>query len=61
VFYDVDPSEVRKQKGSFEQDSLIYEERCKSGTEGRRLKLLYKVKEWKAALTEVADLGGMVL
>ncbi|XP_060167557.1 disease resistance protein RPV1-like [Lycium barbarum] len=53
VFYDMDPSEVRKQKGCFEQAFLMYEERYKSGTD--------KVKEWKAALTEVADLGGMVL
>ncbi|XP_059313455.1 disease resistance protein RPV1-like isoform X1 [Lycium ferocissimum] len=47
------PSEVRKQKGCFEQSFLMYEERYKSGTD--------KVKEWKAALSEVADLGGMVL
>lgn len=61
VFYDVDPSEVRKQKGCFEQAFLLYEERYKSGTEGRRLEWLQKVKVWKASLTEVADLGGMVL
>ncbi|XP_006358466.1 TMV resistance protein N-like isoform X1 [Solanum tuberosum] len=61
VFYDVDPSEVRKQKGSFEQDFLMYEQRYRSGTEERRLEWLQKVKEWKASLTEVADLGGMVL
>ncbi|KAM3377839.1 disease resistance protein RPP2B [Capsicum galapagoense] len=61
VFYDVDPSEVRKQKGCFEQAFLMYEERYKSGIEVRRLEWLQKVKEWKAALTEVADLGGMVL
>ncbi|PHT27779.1 hypothetical protein CQW23_32602 [Capsicum baccatum] len=61
VFYDVDPSEVRKQKGRFEQAFLMYEERDISGIEGRKLEWLQKVKEWKAALTEVVDLGGMVL
>ncbi|PHU10155.1 hypothetical protein BC332_22015 [Capsicum chinense] len=61
VFYDVYPSEVRKQKGRFEQGFLMYEERYISGIEGRKLEWLQKVKEWKAALTEVVDLGGMVL
>ncbi|KAK4370986.1 hypothetical protein RND71_010461 [Anisodus tanguticus] len=51
VFYDVDPSDVRKQKGSFEEAFFRFEETYKTD----------KVEQWRAALREVADLGGMVL
>ncbi|RXH68412.1 hypothetical protein DVH24_030745 [Malus domestica] len=53
VFYDVDPSDVRKQSGSFAEAFARHEERF--STE------LDKVKQWRRALEDVASLGGMVL
>ncbi|XP_060169629.1 disease resistance protein RPV1-like isoform X1 [Lycium barbarum] len=61
VFYVVDPSDVRKQKGSFEEAFFRYEERYKTENDERRKKWTEKVEKWRAALREVADLGGMVL
>ncbi|KAM5554609.1 hypothetical protein ABKV19_022819 [Rosa sericea] len=51
VFYNVDPSQVRKQTGSFAEAFARHQENEPSN----------KVKEWRAALTKVADLGGKVL
>lgn len=53
VFYHVDPSHVRKQIGSFAQAFSRHEERFKDEVD--------KVEEWRRALRDVADLGGMVL
>ncbi|BFG21645.1 hypothetical protein CerSpe_079190 [Prunus speciosa] len=53
VFYDIDPSEVRKQTGSFEKAFAGHQ---KNGSLNKD-----KVKRWRAALAEVADLAGMVL
>ena len=53
VFYDVDPSDVRKQTGTFEESFVRHEERFKENIE--------KVKTWKAALREVAKLSGWYL
>ncbi|XP_058216947.1 disease resistance protein RPV1-like [Rhododendron vialii] len=62
VFYDVDPSEVRKQIGSFEETFIKHEEKLKSETgELVKEKLKEKVGTWRAALREVADLAGMNL
>ncbi|KAH0726928.1 TMV resistance protein N-like isoform X1 [Solanum tuberosum] len=47
IFYHVDPSDVRKQKGRIGEAFDRYEEA--------------KVRKWKEALKQVADLGGMVL
>ncbi|KAM5572697.1 hypothetical protein ABKV19_012643 [Rosa sericea] len=52
VFYHVDPSQVRKQTGSVAKAFDRHE---------RNQSLKYKVKRWRAALTEAADLAGMVL
>ncbi|XP_024162336.1 disease resistance protein RUN1 [Rosa chinensis] len=52
VFYDVDPSHVRKQTGSLAKAFAGHE---------RNQFLKYKVKRWREALTEAADLSGMVL
>nr|XP_004290107.2 PREDICTED: TMV resistance protein N-like [Fragaria vesca subsp. vesca] len=52
VFYDVDPSQVRKQTGDLAK-ALARHERIQS--------LKSKVKRWREALAEVADLAGMVL
>ncbi|PHT63694.1 hypothetical protein T459_32516 [Capsicum annuum] len=51
VFFDVDPSDVRKQKASFGEEYF----RILNGEEER----IHKVKNWSKALKEVADLGGM--
>ncbi|KAK9205774.1 hypothetical protein WN943_016044 [Citrus x changshan-huyou] len=47
VFYRVDPSHVRKQIGSFGDSFFILEERFP-----------YKMRNWRSALTEAADLSG---
>ncbi|XP_016652473.1 PREDICTED: BURP domain-containing protein 5-like [Prunus mume] len=53
VFYDIDPSEVRKQTGSFAKAFAGHQ---KNGSLKKD-----KVNGWRAALAEVADLAGMVL
>ena len=50
VFYDVDPYDVRKQTGTFEKSFVEYEECFKEN--------IKKVKTWRAALREVANLSG---
>ena len=51
VFYDVDPSDVRKQTGSL----------AKAFARHQKTQPSNRVKEWRKALAEVADLAGMVL
>ncbi|XP_050379380.1 putative disease resistance RPP13-like protein 1 [Argentina anserina] len=51
VFYHVDPSHVRKQTGALAQAFALHQQN----------QSFDKVKGWRAALTEVADLSGMVL
>ena len=50
IFYEVDPSDVRKQMGTFAQAFAEHKERFKENTE--------KVQIWRAALSEVANLSG---
>nr|XP_023870611.1 TMV resistance protein N-like [Quercus suber] len=50
IFYKVDPSEVRKQTGTFAQAFIKHEERFKDDIE--------KVQTWKAALEKVVNLKG---
>ncbi|XP_059668836.1 disease resistance protein Roq1-like [Cornus florida] len=50
IFYDVDPSEVRKQNGSFGEAFVQHEETFREDQE--------KVKRWRAALAEAANLSG---
>nr|XP_034928415.1 LOW QUALITY PROTEIN: disease resistance protein RPV1-like [Populus alba] len=47
IFYDIDPSDVRKQTGSFAEAFVKHEERSKE-----------KVKEWREALKEAGNLSG---
>ncbi|XP_058216139.1 disease resistance protein RPV1-like [Rhododendron vialii] len=62
VFYDVDPSQVRKQTGSFGEAFCRHEERLNAETnESKKEYLREKVQLWRGALREVADLAGMVL
>ena len=51
VFYKVDPSEVRKQKGNFEMALAEQENKFKNNIE--------KVQRWRAALNEAANLSGL--
>ncbi|KAM1413476.1 hypothetical protein ACFXTO_026068 [Malus domestica] len=53
VFYDVDPSDVRKQSGTFAKAFARHEERFSTEMD--------KVEQWRRALGDVASLGGMVL
>ncbi|KAM5549962.1 hypothetical protein ABKV19_001075 [Rosa sericea] len=50
IFYDVDPSDVRKQTGSFREAFTNHEERFRDDKE--------KVQRWRSALTEVASFSG---
>ncbi|CAL8174214.1 unnamed protein product [Prunus armeniaca] len=51
VFYNVDPSDVRKQSRNFAGAFAEHEKRLREDIE--------KVKRWRAALTEVANLSGL--
>ncbi|KAK4708331.1 hypothetical protein R3W88_029256 [Solanum pinnatisectum] len=51
VFYDVDPSDIRKHKGKIGEALALHEQ--SSGRES--------VERWRQALAEIADFGGMVL
>ena len=53
IFYDVDPSEVRKQTGTYAQAFDEHEIRFKENID--------KVHMWRATLTEVASLSGFPL
>ncbi|KAL5539600.1 hypothetical protein UlMin_044176 [Ulmus minor] len=50
IFYDVDPSDVRKQRGSFGEAFREHEKRFASD--------LDRVLRWREALTEAAELSG---
>ncbi|KAK3219245.1 hypothetical protein Dsin_013215 [Dipteronia sinensis] len=50
VFYQVDPSEVRKQRGEFKTDFDRHEQDFRDN--------LNKVKRWRSALTRVASISG---
>ncbi|XP_057752791.1 disease resistance protein RUN1-like isoform X1 [Arachis stenosperma] len=53
VFYDVSPTEVRRQSGNFEKAFMKHEERFKDDAE-----MMEQVARWKGALTQVANLSG---
>ncbi|KAI8549436.1 hypothetical protein RHMOL_Rhmol06G0024300 [Rhododendron molle] len=61
VFYDVDPSELREQNGSFEEGFARHEEKLKSEIGEQKEELKEKIGTWRAALREVADATGMNL
>ena len=50
IFYNVDPSDVRKQAGTFEQ-AFINHQKCFEDN-------IEMVERWRAALREVADITG---
>ena len=51
IFYKVDPSEIRKQKGKFGVALTQHEENLKDSME--------KVQRWRTALTKATDLSGL--
>ncbi|KAH0745176.1 hypothetical protein KY285_006833 [Solanum tuberosum] len=53
IFYDVDPSEVRKQTKSFAEAFTEHESKYANDIEG-----MQKVKGWRTALSDAADLKG---
>ncbi|XAR49200.1 hypothetical protein NMG60_11032307 [Bertholletia excelsa] len=61
VFYDVDPSDVRMQMGSFEKAFNKHEQRLEMEEGKRKHEWKTKVGGWKDALTKVTDLAGMDL
>ncbi|KAL5843250.1 hypothetical protein ACOSQ4_009208 [Xanthoceras sorbifolium] len=50
IFYDVDPSDVRKQSGDFKTAFDKHEQDCRDNME--------KVERWRSALIQVANLAG---
>lgn len=50
IFYNVDPSDVRHQRGSYEEAFVMLEEKFKDNKE--------KVQKWRSALSEAANLSG---
>ncbi|KAM7465473.1 hypothetical protein LguiB_013035 [Lonicera macranthoides] len=63
VFYDVDPSDIRNQTGSIRETFARYEKELINTEidDEKKKEWMEKVKSWKAALTEVANLAGMGL
>ncbi|CAJ1978728.1 unnamed protein product [Sphenostylis stenocarpa] len=53
IFYDVDPSDVRKQSGYYEKAFAEHEERYRDDKER-----MEEVQRWREALTRVANLSG---
>ena len=53
IFYDIDPSEVRKQTKTYAQAFVEHEKRLKENIE--------KVQAWRAALRDLANLSGWSL
>ncbi|KAL3016968.1 hypothetical protein AAZX31_06G246400 [Glycine max] len=56
IFYDVDPSEVRKQIGCFGKAFAKHEERLRGDKE-----TMEEVQRWREALTRVANRSGWVI
>ncbi|KAM7478676.1 hypothetical protein LguiA_026889 [Lonicera macranthoides] len=63
VFYDVDPSDVRNQTGSIGEAFATYKNEFIDYEidDEKKKEWMEKLKGWKVALTEVANLTGMVL
>ncbi|WOH00341.1 hypothetical protein DCAR_0519700 [Daucus carota subsp. sativus] len=60
IFYHVDPSHVRKQSGRISEAIDHHEEKFnKEVDETKRKNLTDKIKRWRTALTQLANLAGM--
>ncbi|XP_052209283.1 disease resistance protein RPV1-like [Diospyros lotus] len=60
VFYGVDPSEVRKQKGDYAEAFVRHEAQFKEG-KCEAKKWMEKLKRWREALEKAVNLAGMAL
>ncbi|CAN6564220.1 unnamed protein product [Malus baccata var. baccata] len=59
IFYHVDPSHVRKQDGDLAEAFLKHEEGIGEETDGKKREAKQeRVKQWRKALTEAANLSG---
>ena len=62
IFYHVDPSDIRKQSGCVYEAFSRHEENFKREVnDTKRKDLMEKIQQWRTALTELANLGGMHL
>ncbi|XP_052205029.1 disease resistance protein RPV1-like [Diospyros lotus] len=61
IFYDLDPSHVRKQTGAVGEAFAKHEKEFEVETGVRRAEWTDRIKKWREALTEAANLGGKVL
>lgn len=62
VFYDVDPTNVRRQSGTIGEAFAKYEKELETETNyDRKNVLLENIKRWRTALKDSADLSGMAL
>lgn len=62
IFYDVEPTHVRKQQSSFGDAIAEHIQKMEVETDAnKRREMARKIEQWKKALTEVADLKGMDL
>ncbi|KAK1413522.1 hypothetical protein QVD17_35297 [Tagetes erecta] len=59
IFYDVEPTDVRKQQGSFGEAMAKHKQKMEDETDAvKRSELAKKIELWKMALTQVANLKG---
>ncbi|KAK9058345.1 hypothetical protein SSX86_023186 [Deinandra increscens subsp. villosa] len=59
IFYDVEPTHVRKQQSSFGEAMEKHKKRMETESDAdKRTELAEKMESWKRALTQVADLKG---
>ncbi|KAK1417719.1 hypothetical protein QVD17_26853 [Tagetes erecta] len=62
VFYDVEPSDVRKQTGSFEEAFCRYDDIIEAETDDeKKSEWIEKVKAWRVSLRKAGSFTGMVL
>ncbi|XP_076903077.1 disease resistance protein RPV1-like [Bidens hawaiensis] len=62
VFYNVEPSDVRNQTGSFEEAFGGYDDMIEAETDHqKKLEWVEKVKAWRISLRKAGSLTGMVL
>ena len=61
IFYDIDPSEVKRQTGNFGEAFTRHENIFVGGTNERKKEWMKTVERWREALKIVANLAGMVL
>ncbi|XP_076893103.1 toll/interleukin-1 receptor-like protein [Bidens hawaiensis] len=57
IFYDVEPTDVRKQQGSFGEAMAKQKQRMEACAD-KRSQMAQKMELWKNALTQVVDLKG---